>query len=208
MKTEQILVVKRDKLFPTHAFQGLQPISDHYITLIQKEREFLPRNLMEEDPSYKQIIPYLIFKFEDTYFMMQRRSASSEQRLKNKYTLGIGGHMRQEDMQHGATIFDWAQREFDEEISYKGNLNIKPLGMLNDDSNAVGQVHLGLVLLLEGDRPHIAVRSELKSGTLVSLHDCLSYYPDMESWSQIIFDTVLKLNIPLAQQTPQTQLKY
>jgi len=208
MKTEHILVVKRNTLFPIKAFQGLQPISEHYLTLIQKEKEFLPRNLMEEDLTYKQIIPYLIFKYEETYFMMQRRSASSEQRLKNKYTLGIGGHMRQEDMQHGATIFDWAQREFDEEISYTGNLSIKPLGILNDDSNAVGQVHLGLVLLLEGDRPHITVRSELKSGTLVSLHDCLTYYPDMESWSQIIFDAVLRPNIPFAPQSPQAQIKY
>lgn len=208
MNTEHILVVKRDTLFTTQAFQGLKPISEHYLTLIQKEKEFLPRNLMEEDSTYKQIIPYLIFKFEDTYFIMQRRAASSEQRLKNKYTLGIGGHMREEDMKHGATIFDWAHREFDEEISYKGNLNIKPLGMLNDDSNAVGQVHLGLVLLLEGDRPEISIRSELKSGRLVNLQECLSYYPDMESWSQIIFDAVLRSNIPLAPQAPQDQIKY
>ena len=130
---------------------------------------------MEEDPRYKQIIPYLLFKHQDQYFLMQRMATSSEQRLKNKYSLGIGGHMREQDMENGATIFDWAQREFHEEIDYSGNFSIKTIGILNDDSNPVGQVHLGLVLLLEGDSSDIRVRSELKSGKLLSTQECLNF---------------------------------
>ena len=120
MKTENILVVKRNLLFPNESFQGLKTETEPFITLINQAKEFLPRPAMEEDLSYKQIIPYLIFTHNDQYFLMQRKSTSSEQRLKNKYSLGIGGHMRQEDMQNGATIFDWAQREFQEEINYSG----------------------------------------------------------------------------------------
>ena len=192
MKNENILVVKTSTLFPAGAFQGISTHTQEVLDIINDHKEFNPRPAMEEDFSYKQIIPYLIFKFEDHYFLMQRKSTSSEQRLKNKYSLGIGGHMRQEDLSEGATIFDWAKREFEEETDYSGRFTIKTLGVLNDDSNPVGQVHLGLVLLLEGDTANIKVRSELKSGQLITAQECLNFYQDLESWSQIIFDGVIR----------------
>lgn len=197
MKTEHILVVKREKLFSDDkAFQGLNPQTESLLEIIDAHKEFHPRNLMEEDFSYKQIIPYLVFKHEEKYFLMQRKETSSEQRLKNKYSLGIGGHMRHEDLLNGATIFDWAEREFNEEIEYTGTTTFTALGILNDDSTPVGQVHLGLVLLLEGDSSHIKIRSELKSGQLLTALEIQNFYSDLETWSQIIFDELLR---PLAQ---------
>ncbi len=201
MKNENILVVKTSTLFPHGAFQGLSTHTQEILDLINEHKEFNPRHIMEEDFSYKQIIPYLIFKFENQYFLMQRAATSSEQRLKNKYTLGIGGHMRQEDMNEGATIFDWAKREFEEEIDYTGHFSIKTVGVLNDDSNPVGQVHVGLVLLLEGTSPEIKVRSELKSGKLMSPAECLELYQDLESWSQIVFDGLIRSTIPVSTST-------
>ncbi len=190
LQDELILVVKRTTLFPDDAWQGLEEGGcDHYLELIQKEKEFLPRSAMETDPAYKQIIPYLIFTHNDTYFLMQRQAKASEQRLKSKYSLGIGGHIRQEDMESNSVI-DWARREFEEEVSYHGNYTVTPLGILNDDSNAVGQVHLGFVFLLMGDSANIKVKSELKSGQLLTLDECAEYYPSMEHWSQIIFDSL------------------
>lgn len=201
MKNENILVVKTSTLFPHGAFQGLSTHTQEMLDLINEHKEFNPRHIMEEDFSYKQIIPYLIFKYQDQYFLMQRAATSSEQRLKNKYTLGIGGHMRQEDMNEGATIFDWAKREFEEEIDYAGHFSIKTVGVLNDDSNPVGQVHVGLVLLLEGTSPEIKVRSELKSGKLMSPAECLELYQDLESWSQIVFDGLIRSTIPVSTST-------
>ena len=61
--------------------------------------------------TYKQIIPYMIFEYADNYFLMERKSTASEQRLKSKLSLGIGGHIRQEDLD-GGTIFDWASENF------------------------------------------------------------------------------------------------
>ena len=118
---------------------------------------------------------------------MQRRANASEKRLQNKYSLGIGGHIRQEDMQK-KSIFTWAQREFHEEVDYQGNFAIKPLGILNDDSNAVGKVHLGFVLLLYGDSDNISIKSELKSGKLVSLAACITSVNSMESWSELVLN--------------------
>jgi predicted NUDIX family phosphoesterase len=139
---------------------------------------------MEIDPTYKQIIPYMIFEYADSYFLMERKATASEQRLKSKLSLGIGGHIRQEDIA-GGTIFDWAKREFHEEVSYNGALEIEPLGVLNDDSDAVGQVHLGFILLLHGASPEIAIRSEHKQGMLVHSSQMDSYVDRMESWSKI-----------------------
>lgn len=191
VQDEQILVVKRSHLFAKEAWQGLKKINfESYIEIINKNKEFLPRSIMETDPTYKQIIPYLIFEHKNRYFLMQRQAKASEQRLQSKFSLGIGGHIRHEDLQEGTSIFDWAQREFHEEVNYSGNLEIEPLGILNDDSNDVGKVHIGFVLLLHGDSANISVKSELKSGQLVSLQECESYKDRLESWSQSIFEAI------------------
>jgi predicted NUDIX family phosphoesterase len=189
---EHILVVKRDTLFQnTPAWHGLKNVDiDAYLSLIQAHKEFHPRPDMELDATYKQIIPYMVFKYGDRYFLMQRSGKASETRLQSKYTLGIGGHVRAEDLQEGSTLFDWARREFHEEVSYNGNLTISSLGMLNDDSNEVGKVHVGLVLLLEGDSDQISVHEELKSGELLTFEECAAYADHMETWSRFIFDVL------------------
>jgi predicted NUDIX family phosphoesterase len=187
---EKILVVHRTHLFAiTPIFIGFQPLHDFSSlqTLVQLHQEFHWRSTMEDDPSYKQIIPYLVFEHNNSYFLMRRRSTASEQRLKNKYSLGIGGHIRQEDLT-SCNLIDWAQREFYEEVSYRGSLTTAPLGLINDESNAVGQVHFGCVFLLRGDSPNIAIRAEHKEGRLVSLEDCKTMYDDLESWSQIVYN--------------------
>ena len=105
---EHVLVVPRIHLFPHGAWHGLNRTAiATYMTLIQTHKQFIPRSIAENDPSYKQIIPYLVFMHQDAIFVMQRRSDASEVRLRNKYSIGIGGHIRQEDMKQGNGIFDW-----------------------------------------------------------------------------------------------------
>jgi len=188
---EHILVVKRTHLFPDDAWQGLKKIDfESYLKIINSHKEFLPRSLMEQDPTFKQIIPYLVFEHDNKYFIMQRQAKASEQRLQSKFSLGIGGHIRQEDLQEDTSIFDWARREFHEEVEFKGSLEIEPLGILNDDSNEVGKVHIGFVFILHGDSAEISVKSELKSGLLVTREECLEYVSRMETWSQIVFENL------------------
>jgi predicted NUDIX family phosphoesterase len=184
---EQILVVQRELLFHDGAWSGLKSDDmDRYKTVVIQHGEFKPRSAMESDTRYKQIIPYLIFEYRQHYFLMQRRHNASEARLQNKFSLGIGGHIRQEDM-IGKNIFDWATREFHEEVNYTGTLDIEPLGLINDDSNSVGQVHVGFVLLLHGNSETISIKAEHKSGSLVSESTMGTYIESMESWSQIVW---------------------
>ncbi len=186
---EHILVVKRAALFPNgQAWQGIKKVeSESYLKIIRDNQEFLPRSQMENDPNYKQIIPYLIFEHKKHYFLMQRDAKTTEQRLQNKFTLGIGGHIRQQDVTSG-DIITWAEREFHEEVNYKGSFTIESLGILNDDSNAVGEVHLGFVFILHGNSPEISIKSELKQGELLTIEQCVPFYENMESWSQLVFN--------------------
>lgn len=188
---ELILVVPREKMFPDGNWQGTrQGNFDMYLALIERHCQFHPRCIMETDPRYKQIIPYLVFTHEGSYFLMQRCVQATEQRLKGKMTLGIGGHIRQEDM-HGSTFFDWAIREFHEEVDYQGSLNIEPLCMLNEDSTPVGQVHMGFVMLLTGNSSAITIKSELQSGHLATLQECIDQQENMETWSQLVTQVLI-----------------
>src|SRR3972149_11375968 len=128
---EKVLVVKRELLFASSDFQGFLPMRDFrgYQNLILRHKQFLWRSAMETDPSYKQIIPYLVFRHAETYFLMRRRSNANEARLKDKYSLGIGGHIRQEDMTE-TSLMGWAKREFIEEVDYKGTFKVSALGLI------------------------------------------------------------------------------
>jgi predicted NUDIX family phosphoesterase len=189
---ELVLVVKREYIVSTPGWHGIMPIDvEQTVDIITAHQEYMPRSLAEHDPRYKQIIPYLVFTHDNRYFLMQRRSTASETRLRNKFSLGIGGHVRQEDLAVGTSIFDWARREFAEEINYQGDLTIEPLGLLNDDTNEVGTVHLGLVMLIHGTTPDIKIKSELKSGILADKTTCQAHYEDLEQWSKLVFDYLL-----------------
>ncbi len=190
---EKILVVHRDLLFPSEIINGFMPTASFTALeeLINQHKKFSWRSTMEVDARYKQICPYLIFTHENKYFLMQRKSTSSEQRLKNKYTFGIGGHIREDDITE-KSIEQWSDREFMEEIWYDGKYTMQPLGIINDERDDVGMVHTGIVYLLKGDSDAIRIRSELKQGQLLTLEECGTYYDSMESWSQLVFDYLIK----------------
>lgn len=191
---ELIVVVPRIALIPSLGDALFIP-SDSFTNIeniIVAHTVQMKRGAAEEDPAFKQIIPYFVFRQNGQYFLMQRASTAGEVRLKNKMTLGIGGHLRVEDMRN-IPVNEWGMREFHEEVAFGGGINITPLGIINDERNAVGKVHLGLVFLVEGFGGDIKVRSELKSGILVSLAEVQECYENLETWSQIVVDHLVKI---------------
>ena len=189
---EKILVVKKNILFAYQTTQGIKPINfERYQKLITKHQEFLWRSKVEENTNYKQIIPYLVFTHDNKFFVMKRKSDASETRLQNKLSLGIGGHIKKQDLKK-ASIIDWSQREFDEEVNYKGALDIKTLGILNDETDAVGQVHTGFVFMLHGDNANITIRSEHKEGYMLTLEECIAQLNQFENWSKFIINYLRK----------------
>ena len=188
--TEQVLCVNRDDIFPDGAWHGFVSENlDRHQKVIRERHFFKPRAEVENDPSYQQIIPYVVFRHGDQYLLTHRLRASSERRLRKQYSLGVGGHINPGDLDAGDPIADGLKREWAEEVVYDGRFEARLLGLLNEDSSPVSKVHLGVVFLVDGDTPDIRIRETDKlAGELLSLEDMRMYYLLMESWSQIVYD--------------------
>jgi predicted NUDIX family phosphoesterase len=190
---EEILVISCKSLFSQiNSWQGINEKNFNEITkIIHDQLSCMPRAHAETNFAYKQIIPYVLFTIDQKLFVMQRKSSASEQRLASKFSLGIGGHIRQDDIKNN-DIFTWALREFHEEVNYQEALSYTAIGILNDDSSDVGKVHLGIIWLIHGSSDQISIKNEHKSGTLLTMQECSQLYENMENWSKICFDFLQK----------------
>ena len=203
---EKVLVVRRTDIFADGIWHGLKTDGlAKILNTISTKHKFLPRADVEEDARWQQIIPYLIFEYQNKIFLMKRKGDHTDRRLADKYSIGVGGHINKEDVKElkssasrakrgeqrvkgEGVIMDWARREFEEEVGYRGKYKLEFLGLVNDDSNDVGLVHLGLIIKLIGDSDQISVRDEHKSGSLVSLEGIGKHSKHMETWSRIVYD--------------------
>jgi len=189
-KMEQVWVVPRQVVFADGVWRGIRDGSvEDLLVRIRGAGRFMPRQDVEEDPTFQQIATYIVFRHAGRYLLTKRLRASSERRLHHLYSLGVGGHINPPDAVRADPIQDGLWREWQEEIEYPGRVAHRLVGLIKDDSTPVGQVHLGLFFLVEGDRPEIAIRETGKLlGALLSLEEMRAYYLEMESWSQLVFD--------------------
>ena len=197
---KRILVVAREHLFSEQpAFQGFQ---DHvhydYEAVILNHSTLRRRGDVEEDPFFKQPIAYSLIvnpSFAEV-FVYQRASHHKdygEKRLQGKWSLGVGGHIEQPDLHNGNPIRTSSLRELQEEVSILGSITLNVLGYINDDANPVGQVHFGILYLLETNARTVVSNSpEMANGALYRFHDltqmCSSPSYDFEEWSRIALE--------------------
>src|SRR5438270_4499645 len=188
--TEHVLCVTREEVFPDGAWHGFVDTELDRVQKVIRERSFfMLRSDVEDDPSYQQIIPYVVFRHHGRYLLTRRLRASSERRLRKQYSLGIGGHINPGDLDAGDPILDGLKREWEEEVVYEGRFDARLIGFLNEDSAPVSKVHLGVVFLVDGDTPNLQIRETDKlAGELLTLEEMRMYYLAMESWSQIVYD--------------------
>ncbi|MEO6797326.1 MAG: NUDIX hydrolase [Candidatus Dormibacter sp.] len=195
---EDVLVVPRSSLFLGDEWVGFRDADlAGLLGRVRSHYRFRPRKEVEEDPTEPQIIPYVVFRHQDRYFLTHRLRRSSERRLRHLYSLGVGGHINPEDVAGAADPIDAGlRREWEEEVVYRGGFEYRLIGAINDQTTPVGRVHVGLIFLVEGDRPEISIREVDKlAGTLLPLDAMRSYYLDMESWSQLIFDYLTRVRV-------------
>jgi len=201
---EQVLVVPRKTLLPDGPFQGLS-IEDpgKILGTIESESFFMDREKAEEDPSHKQIIPYVVITREDQIFMVTRLSTQGEARLHQKVSIGIGGHINPEDSEGGKKPWEGGlMRELNEEISITGTWQPQLVGVLNDDLTPVGSVHFGLVYRVNVVDGEVEIREKDKmTGTFFAPEEVASFYNRMESWSQHVFAALWPKFIPLTSVT-------
>jgi predicted NUDIX family phosphoesterase len=203
MEEEMVLVVRRSLLESIGIFQGLQFEVERYLaTMLSREHNFFaPRSSAETDPSLKQIIPYAILVSGGRVLRYKRGKRSGEQRLVAKGSIGIGGHMNDRD--EGLFALDreaylaGVQREIDEEIFVEPPLAHRIAALINDDSNEVGQVHLGVVHVLELARPKAEKRESMILGIEFLTSDQLREEREsLETWSQICVENLERLISP------------
>ena len=200
MKDEMILVVRRALFDELGAFQGLNFEIDRYLPalLAWGNGFFTDRASAETDPTLKQIIPYVLLVHEDRVLHYVRGKKAGEQRLVAKGSIGIGGHMNPHD--EGLFALDRAaydaavQREVGEELKLGARYTNHAVALLNDDSNDVGRVHLGVVHVFNLETADVqkgeAMITELQFLDRAGL---AARREAMETWSQFCCDQLDKL---------------
>ncbi len=194
MKEEQVLVISRAQFEATGSFQGIRTEGvDAAVSsfLESSAHHFMPRSAAEDDPSFKQLIPYCVFRCGDQILHYTRGKAGAERRLHAKISVGVGGHINPTDAEEGRTgaemYFAAVARELEEELVIQSSRVSRIVALLNDDSNPVGAVHLGIVHLIDLESTAVQSREDalcdLQFSSLSALRGPM--HDSLESWSQL-----------------------
>jgi predicted NUDIX family phosphoesterase len=197
---EMILVVRRSLLEGLGMFQGLCFEVDRYLpALLSRENNFFMRRPeAEEDPKFKQIIPYVLVVHDGKVLHYVRGRKAGEKRLVARGSIGIGGHMNNGD----EDLFTWdtdaymegVLREVREELNLEAGFKNRIVALLNDDSNEVGRVHLGVVHVFELDSDRVSKREAVITGAaLLTREELLARWDKLETWSQICVNSLDRL---------------
>jgi predicted NUDIX family phosphoesterase len=185
---ELVLGVPRDRIIGTDPWKGIRGGDvAPYLDVIASEGTYRRRGDAELDPSWKQVIPYLLMRDGERVFLMQRTAAGGDARLHDLWSLGIGGHLNPED----GGVLAGLRREFHEEMVADWDPQPRLIGVLNDDDVLVGQVHVGVVFEADAGGRELRVRETDKlRGAFVPLEQVKPVYADLETWSRLLYDHV------------------
>ena len=192
---ENVLVFPRSLFEQLGVFQGFSADVDRYLPAIldKKNNSFQPRARAESDPNFKQIIPYVVVTDGNGVLHYVRGKKAGEQRLVAKGSIGIGGHINDED----PTLFandsqafqDAVKREVCEELAIQGTFDACPVGLINDDSTEVGRVHFGIVHVLFRTPEQVKKNEQVITQVeFVPVEELKARREQMESWSQLCLD--------------------
>jgi len=197
---EHVLVVPSQLLHRLGYFQGFCSQTAEYLAELLKSENlsFRPRQQVEQDPAYKQLIPYVIFRYSDPggrqwLFQYTRGSGQGEGRLHHKRSIGIGGHICAADagaiqQEHGSVdlFAEGMRRELEEEVIVETPYTARCVGLINDDQTPVGRVHLGVVHIFDVERPAVRAReNDITEAAFRPVEEILADMEGFESWSVI-----------------------
>lgn len=192
VELEQVLVVPTQLFHELGHFQGFTTDVEKYFSVLldPANTSYRPRGEMETDPSFKQLIPYVVFRFESEsgtqLFRYTRGSGAGESRLHARKSIGIGGHISTLDGEAESVYEQGMQRELDEETIISTPYTKSCVGMINDDETEVGKVHLGVVHIFDVAQPSVEAReTDIVDAEFDSVQNILADLDRYESWSQI-----------------------
>jgi predicted NUDIX family phosphoesterase len=197
---ENVLVVRRNLFEQLGSFQGLNFEPENYLNLLLSRGNnfFFPRAQAENDPAYKQIIPYVLLAFQDRVLHYVRGKKAGEQRLVAKGSIGIGGHMNESDESLFAcdeqAYRAGVEREVNEEIKIDTQFEDRIVALLNDDTTEVGRVHLGIVHVFRLAQQKVEKREAMITNlAFLTKAELLNRRESLETWSQICVDSLERL---------------
>jgi predicted NUDIX family phosphoesterase len=155
--------------------------------LVAREGRFEARAEMERDRRFKQVIPYLVLRDGARYFLMRRTRAGADERLHDRWSIGVGGHLNPGDGDLGGGL----RREWTEEVEADFTPEFRLVGLLNDDTTEVGSVHVGAVFVADAAGRRVAIReTEKLSGAFADPAEVASVTSDLETWSRLVFEAL------------------
>lgn len=196
---EHILVIPESVINEIGTIDGFEADVNRFLQPIlgSSELSFQPRSQMETDPSFKQLIPYVLLEWTDAdgtikLFTYTRGGGSGEARLHSKRSVGIGGHISREDAADGADPYSTGmQRELAEEVQLESGYRESREGLIYDPSNDVGKVHLGVVHRFVLETPDVkSNEADLAEGGFVSLAELRQEKDRLETWSQLAIEAL------------------
>ena len=185
-----LLVLKNEVVFEHGQWQGFLfgEWGEYFEQLALSQPEWLARDEAEENPDYQQIIPWALFRVGDKYLELKRQQQSAHTRLYHRYSLGVGGHVFQDELEQYPDLKQWIKAKFLEEIQYQGQvLSVRCIGVVNDNSDSLGKHHFGIVYLIEGDSQTVASQkyTQLKFSSLSDMSG--SDIGFLDRWSQMVY---------------------
>jgi predicted NUDIX family phosphoesterase len=185
---EQVLVVPRAALVDGDGWLGVRRVDlVAALDVVAREGFFLRRGDAEEDPSHKQVIPYLVLRDGERWFLMRRTRAGGDARLHDAWSIGVGGHLNPGD----GDVAGGLAREWAEELVAGFEPAYTPLGLLNDDTTPVGAVHIGFVFVADAAGRPVAIReTEKLEGAFATTDEVAAVRDHLETWSRLAFDAL------------------
>jgi predicted NUDIX family phosphoesterase len=183
---ELVFVVPRDDVMGQGRWRGIRTagVAD-LLEVIEQRGRYEPRDAMERDPAFKQVIPYLVLRDAEHYFLMRRTRGGRDERLHDRYSIGVGGHLNPGD----GGLDGGLRREWAEELEADFFPPFELVGLLNDDTTDVGSVHLGVVYVADAAGRPVAIRETDKlSGRFVDPAAVGEVEAELETWSQLVFE--------------------
>jgi predicted NUDIX family phosphoesterase len=192
--SERVLVLPRNRVPGGCDFTGVRQATDADVAELQaaiaEHGRYLDRPDAEADSSMKQLIPYVVVRDGTDVFLMRRTNAGGDARLHGRASIGVGGHLNPVD-DGDDPLMTGLDREWAEELDADFEPSFELRGFLNDDTNDVGAVHLGVVFEVQAAGRPVEVREHEKlSGSFVAPTELGEAYDQLETWSRLVVDAL------------------
>lgn len=191
---ERVLCIPASRFLATGEFHGFRAFDEAYrqSLLDPAHMSYRPRGEVETDPSFKQLIPYVVLRCEGELFHYTRGTSGTESRLRALRSVGLGGHISQEDGPLASDPYRAGMlRELAEEVQIQTKWSETMLGFIYDGRSAVGEVHLGIVHLLELEEPLVWPReAAIDEAGFLPMDSLLRHRDEFETWSQFVLEAM------------------